>query len=150
VAGMDTELKELTSNTIGYTEAKRDGYTHYFKITTTSNRNEAKNVRIIISAPYASYNVRYDFAGGNIDGETSYTDTTDYSMVEGKDSFAIGSGLLPVKENFTFQGWEFNGKTYKTNEIFTLTEESLASVSGDEIVFKAVWESVETSDQAPY
>lgn len=130
--------------------AIRDGYTHYFKITTSYSNRDAKNVRIIISADYQKYNVKYDFDGGTYNGENSYSDPNTYSIVDSNDTFAIASGLQPLKDGSVLVGWNFNGHTYKTNEIFTLNEDNLSSVQDGTIAFKAVWEEIGSSEQVPY
>lgn len=149
VEDQDVSLKPITKGLPGYSDAVSQGYTHYFRIYNNSSIS-LKNVRVFLSADYEKYHIKYDYDGGKIDDDTEYVTQETYSLVQGESSFSVGSGLLPKKSGYTFQGWKLGDTIYKTDEIFTLTENNVSLATEDQIVFHAVWEENDESEQAPY
>ncbi|WP_270849498.1 InlB B-repeat-containing protein, partial [Candidatus Collinsella stercoripullorum] len=76
--------------------------------------------------PVDTYNVTYD-GNGNDDG-TVPIDSDDY---ETGDTVTV-KNQRPAKSGYTFEGWEYNGQTYKAGDTFTMPSK--------DVVLTAQWE----------
>lgn len=61
--------------------------------------------QLSLSASPYQYSVVYDLDGGNINGETTVTDSNKYTIESGNNRI-IMPATTPVKEGYVFQGWK--------------------------------------------
>lgn len=143
---INVELVSEMGNVSGGIDPNR--YEYRFNIDNKDAEINGDNIEIYITAEKEIYTVQYDT---NSDGIVDQKDSIAYTIFEGENNELI----LPEepeydKRQFVFEGWEYNGKLYKPNDIFSFNKDTVKDIVDGTITFTAKLTPIEQTNYISY
>lgn len=143
---INVELVSEMGNVSGGIDPNR--YEYRFNIDNKDAEINGDNIEIYITAEKEIYTVQYDTNG---DGIVDQKDSIAYTIFEGENNELI----LPEepeydKRQFVFEGWEYNGKLYKPNDIFSFNKDTVKDIVDGTITFTAKLTPIEQTNYISY
>ena len=103
------------------------GYEYQFDI---PNRL-TDNVEVFVTAEKEQYTVQY-IVNGKL---SNIKDPGSYTIFEGDNNETLIGGIPEYDtENYVFEGWVYNGKTYQPNDVFGFNSESVAGADENGVI----------------